>query len=183
MDRCFDLGKNEARRMKKNDLVMFKIWPFFLFFAAVLPVYADQDLDKAKTIRCSYPSGRVGIVSLTQDQWKTTEVKESYDVIFDNISYDEGAARFIVNEGSSDVRVIKSDVGVTFIQASTANVIIPGFSGYSTNIVITPTRLRNGYPSVFSRVLYLPLGLGVGSNVEGTLGSQYFGFCKVASFR
>src|SRR5215510_3602904 len=73
-----------------------------------------QRLGKAKSLKCHFGAGRVGV-------WKngTLAVKQDtfdVDVHFDNIDYKARQARTIASKGSGEVTVLLTGTGATFVE-------------------------------------------------------------------
>jgi hypothetical protein len=81
-------------------------------------IYAKDDVFEhllgAKCLKCSFKEGvsttwHAKAVKIESDQWKA-------DTIFDSIDFKQGKARCIGNQGASDITLIGSPSGITFIE-------------------------------------------------------------------
>jgi len=137
-----------------------------LSFVFANTVYAEDDVFSrllgAKCLKCSFKEGVVTEwhpkgLKIESDQWKG-------ETIFDSIDIKQGEARIIGNQGSSDIILIGSPTGLTFIeQTGSGNVIFTTvFPLYSPG--------TDQFCAVMSRHMNL---------FTKALPSQYYGTCRV----
>ena len=116
----------------------------------------------AKCLKCSFKEGVSTSwhgkgVKVESDQWKG-------DTIFDSIDIKQGKARIVGNQGASDVILIGSPSGVTFVESTGIGnmVFTTVFPFYKPG--------TNEFCAVMSRHMNL---------MTEALPSQYYGTCKV----
>ena len=124
---------------------------------------SDQKIFEAQTIRCDFTKG-------VSANWDGAEPKLEHqrdgfgsEFLFDSI-VDKGA-RFIGNAGSEDVRVIRTGMGLTFIEKTSA-----GFWNITTVFGFRDKKYPNRFAAVTSR--------HINSFTHPTT-SQYYGLYKV----
>ena len=116
----------------------------------------------AKCLKCSFKEGVSTSwsskgVKIESDQWKG-------DTIFDSIDIKQGKARIVGNQGASDIILIGSPSGITFIESTGIGnmVFTTVFPFYKPG--------TNEFCAVMSRHMNL---------MTEALPSQYYGTCKV----
>ena len=127
---------------------------------------SDQQIFEAQTIRCDFTTG-------VSANWDGAEPKLELlrdglgsEFLFDSIG-DKGA-RFIGNAGSEDVHVIRTEMGLTFIEKTSA-----GSWNTTTVFGFRDKKCPNKFAAVTSR--------HINSFTHPTT-SQYYGLCKVLEF-
>ena len=127
---------------------------------------SDQQIFEAQTIRCDFTTG-------VSANWDGAEPKLELlrdglgsEFLFDSIG-DKGA-RFIGNAGSEDVHVIRTEMGLTFIEKTSA-----GSWNTTTVFGFRDKKYPNKFAAVTSR--------HINSFTHPTT-SQYYGLCKVLEF-
>ena len=127
---------------------------------------SDQQIFEAQTIRCDFTRG-------VSANWDGAEPKLELqrdgfgsEFLFDSIG-DKGA-RFIGNAGSEDVHVIRTEMGLTFIEKTSA-----GSWNTTTVFGFRDKKYPNRFAAVTSR--------HINSFTHPTT-SQYYGLCKVLEF-
>ena len=147
-----------------------------LFIFLSLISHAENDLFSSKSIRCSFLKGTATVIRQGEKNWTSKEIKESYELVFDNIDLINNKAREIGNNVARTVEVNKSNLGFTFIDSSKNSEIIIG-DGYLTTVIVTSAYSQgNGFPVVLSRTIF-SMSPSFGT-FDISLGAQYFGFCK-----
>ena len=73
-------------------------------------------LENARSLKCTFSTGMYA-------DWKggrltTTRVNEEFILHFDNIATKEGRARLIGNQGASDIAVMLTPSGLTFVEVT-----------------------------------------------------------------
>ena len=129
-------------------------------------ISAEDDLFsrllRAKCLKCSFKEGvstswHAKGVKIESDQWKG-------DTIFDSIDTKNGKARIVGNRGASDVILIGSPSGITFIETSDIG-----------NMVFTTVfPLYRPGTDQFCAVMSRHMNL-----ITESLPSQYYGTCRV----
>ena len=127
---------------------------------------SDQQIFEAQTIRCDFTTG-------VSANWDGAEPKLELlrdglgsEFLFNSIG-DKGA-RFIGNAGSEDVHVIRTEMGLTFIEKTSA-----GSWNTTTVFGFRDKKYPNKFAAVTSR--------HINSFTHPTT-SQYYGLCKVLEF-
>jgi len=116
----------------------------------------------AKCLKCSFKEG-------VSTSWHDKGVKVESDqlkgdTIFDSIDINQGKARIVGNQGASDVILIGSPAGITFIEST-------GFGNMAFTTVFPFYKPgTNEFCAVMSRHMNL---------MTEALPSQYYGTCKV----
>jgi len=93
---------------------------FFVFIFSL--AYADDDLFKSKTIKFFIDIGTTcafnenGSYEIEKSKW-SKEKSESI-LLIDNIDLKDGSARFIGNNGSTDLSVLPTAAGLTFMEVT-----------------------------------------------------------------
>jgi len=128
---------------------------------------SDQQIFEAQTIRCDFTTG-------VSANWDGAEPKLELlrdglgsEFLFDSIG-DKGA-RFIGNAGSEDVHVIRTEMGLTFIEKTSA-----GSWNTTTVFGFRDKKYPNKFAAVTSR--------HINSFTHPTT-SQYYGLCKALEFQ
>ncbi len=115
-----------------------------------------------KSLKCTLGKGTTGLwesgnLKIENDIWNTT-------VHFDGINLEKGTARIIGNSGSSNVSVIKTNLGITFIEkTSLGNLIF-------TTVFNSYKKGTNKFHAVSSRHI---------SIMDKPTASQYHGICEI----
>ena len=127
---------------------------------------SDQQTFEAQTIRCDFTRG-------VSANWDGAEPKLELqrdgfgsEFLFDSIG--EKRARFIGNAGSEDVQVIRTEMGLTFIEKTSAG---------SWNTTTVFRFLDKKYPNRFAAVTSRHI-----NSFAHLTTSQYYGLCKVLEF-
>jgi hypothetical protein len=137
-----------------------------LLFGAV-SVWAERDpfdvLLSARSLKCQFGPGSSG-------QWKNEKPSieaARFDVTlhFDAIDLKAGKARFIGNQGASDVTALTTETGITFIERT----------GFGNLVFTTVFAETNAAGDMFYAVTSRHMNLLAG----GPLPSQYLGTCTV----
>jgi hypothetical protein len=118
----------------------------------------------AKCLKCSFKEGvstswhaKDKGVKIESNQWKG-------DTIFDSIDIKQGKARIIGNQGSSDIILIESLSGITFIEKT----------DIGNMVFITVFPLYKPGTDQFCAVMSRHMNL-----ITEALPSQYYGTCRV----
>lgn len=134
----------------------------------------DNPLDKllkAKSLKCYYSEGYTGI-------WDNGELKiekgnfgilgKESAMVFDSIDLKKGTARLIGNQGSSDVIVLSTPAGISFIEKTPVGYLM------ITTVFAYYKKGTDEFVCVYSRHVgsFSPLKLG-------PMPSQWHGTCKV----
>ena len=124
---------------------------------------SDKQIFEAQTIRCNFTKG-------VSANWDGAEPKLEIlrdglgsEFLFDSIG--DKRARFIGNAGSEDVHVIRTEMGLTFIEKTSA-----GSWNTTTVFGFRDKKYPNKFAAVTSR--------HINSFTHPTT-SQYYGLCKV----
>jgi hypothetical protein len=129
-------------------------------------IYAEDDLFSrllgAKCLKCSFKEGvstswHAKGVKIESDQWKG-------DTIFDSIDIKQGKARIVGNQGASDIILIGSPSGITFIENT----------GIGNMVFTTVFPLYRPGTDQFCAVMSRHMNL-----ITEALPSQYYGTCRV----
>ena len=129
-------------------------------------IYAEDDVFSrllgAKCLKCSFKEGvstswYAKGVKIESDQWKG-------DTIFDSIDIKQGKARIVGNEGASDIILIGSPSGITFIENT----------GIGNMVFTTVFPLYRPGTDQFCAVMSRHMNL-----ITEALPSQYYGTCRV----
>jgi hypothetical protein len=137
----------------------------FLTTAAIAEGDPFKALISAKSLKCQFGPGSVGRwsgakASVSHDNWDST-------LHLDSIDAKAGKARVIGNAGASDVAVLVSGSGITFVEET-------GFGNFVFITVFAVFSVGGPGPdelyAVMSRHMNLP---------GGPLPSQYHGKCRV----
>ncbi len=84
--------------------------------------YAKDDpmsqLFAARSLKCHFGSG--SITTWTGSKPKTSTARFDQDVYFDSIDFKNQSARLIGNIGAGDVKVLATEVGVSFVESEPA---------------------------------------------------------------
>lgn len=140
------------------------ILALMLFAFSVASANAENDakaqLTAARSLKCHFGPG-------TEAQWKgnkpaVSPARFDEDIQFDSIDLGKQSARVIGNGGAGDVRVLNTEVGLSFLETAPAVLdITTVFAVYTEN---------NEFPAVDSRHV----------NYLGTaMAEQFYGTCKV----
>jgi len=128
---------------------------------------SDQQIFEAQTIRCDFTTG-------VSANWDGAEPKLELlrdglgsEFLFDSIG--DKSARFIGNAGSEDVHVIRTEMGLTFIEKTSA-----GSWNTTTVFGFRDKKYPNKFAAVTSR--------HINSFTHPTT-SQYYGLCKALEFQ
>ena len=180
-DRKIKLGeRNSLKRDLKIMNYLVKVL-LLISLGACCNAFADKEFFDNKSIKCDVAYGAASVVGRNQSAWKAKEIKEAISYTFDNINYENHTARIIGDKVARDVEAFKSAIGITIIEKSKKSdemLEMLSRNDYITIFVITPVNLEGkGFPVVESRVMYSPMPSLLAMDM--TLGSQYFGYCKV----
>ena len=129
------------------------------------PVFSSEvfkSLMTAKSLKCEYGSGAVGV-------WEGSKVKVEKDnfdasVVFDSIDFATGKAMLIGEIGAVDVVVFATATGLTFIEETGAGNL------HITTVFATYAKGTTDFIVVTSRHLMF---------LSEPLPSQYHGTCKI----
>lgn len=121
---------------------------------------AAAQLVAARSLKCHFGPG-------TEAQWKGNEpavrsTRFDEDIQFDSIDLRKESARVIGSAGASDVRVLNTAVGLSFLETAPAVLDITTVFAVSTN--------NNEFPAVDSRHVMV---------LGKTMAEQFYGTCKV----
>ncbi|MBN1184898.1 MAG: hypothetical protein JXB49_21615 [Bacteroidales bacterium] len=129
-------------------------------------IYADDDIFPrllgAKCLKCSFKEGvstswHAEGVEIESDQWKS-------EIIFDSIDIKQGKARIVGNQSASDIILIGSPSGITFIENT----------GIGNMVFITIFPFYRPGTDHFCAVMSRHMNL-----ITEALPSQYYGTCIV----
>jgi len=127
---------------------------------------SDQQIFEAQTIRCDFTTGVSANWDGAEPKLELLRDGLGIEFLFDSIG-DKGA-RFIGNAGSEDVHVIRTEMGLTFIEKTSA-----GSWNTTTVFGFRDKKYPNKFAAVTSR--------HINSFTHPTT-SQYYGLCKVLEF-
>lgn len=132
---------------------------------------AFERLSKAKSLKCYYSEGYTGIwddgkLKISKGQFGTSKKESS--MVFDSIDLKKGTARLIGNQGASDVMVLSTPTGVSFIEKTPAGYLM------ITTVFAYYKKGTDEFVCVYSRHVgsFSPLKLG-------PMPSQWHGTCKI----
>ena len=137
-----------------------------LSFFYIDSISAEDDvfsnLLRAKCIKCSFREG-------VSTSWHAKGVKIESDkmkdaIVFDSIDIKQGKARIIGNQGASDIILIGSPSGITFIETT----------GIGNMIFTTVFPYYKPGTDQFCAVMSRHMNL-----ITGALPSQFYGTCRV----
>ena len=144
---------------------------FLLNYQAYSKEDALESLLKAKSLKCYYSEGYTGIwddgkLKIEKGHLGTSE-KDSA-MVFDSIDLKKGTARLIRNQGSSDVIVLETPAGISFIEKTPVGYLMV------TTVFASYKKGTNEFVCVYSRHVgsFSPLKLG-------PMPSQWHGTCKI----
>jgi hypothetical protein len=137
-------------------------------FAEKSPI---DKLLKAKSLKCYYSEGYTGIwddgkLIIEKGNFATSERDSA--MVFDSIDFKKGTARLIGNQGSSDVIVLATPAGISFIEKTPVGYLM------ITTVFAYYKKGTDEFVCVYSRHVgsFSPLKLG-------PMPSQWHGTCKI----
>jgi len=165
--------------VKKLVLVLVILFLLPIFASAqstsqITPEQAPDELNKrkverfleAKSFKCNFENGYFS--DWEDGKLQSQATKDKLSLIFDSIDYNNYTARFIGNQGASDISLKITIGGITFTE-------ITGLGNFMTTTIFMPAAMDNNLKDQF----YSVHSRHIGSFMGGPMVSQYYGQCEI----